>query len=158
MDTSMIFGIIFAIVLIVFILVFGTGALNDIFCFSADAQMVKELKNIEQSVGDIYYLAENSGDSHTISLPSSQKICFVNSSNPAPRRYSDATKTWDVDIVYQRIIKNEGYNIWYYGCGKKQSGYSISRLEMPTENNFCATGGSKIYIIKRHDWVEIEPF
>lgn len=155
MDVSMIFGIIFTIVVIGLVLIFGSGALQDLFCFGSDAQIIKEIKNIEKKVEDIYYLAENSGETHTISIPSSQKICFFNSSDPSPR-YTDSLHTWNPDSAYQRIIKNEGYNVWYYsGC--RQNGYTIPKLDLPANKNFCAPGGSKIYILKKWDWVEIEP-
>jgi len=156
MDAGMVFGIIFTIFVMGIVLVFGWDQIASFFGMSAQAQVLRELKLVEQKVDSVYNMAENSGEPHTLSISSSNKICFFNSSDPSPRIYSDDSISWKPDPVYRTLIMNEGYNTWYY-AGSKKSGYAIQKLDIPTDKNFCAPGGSKIYIQRAHNGVEIEP-
>jgi hypothetical protein len=156
MDAGMVFGIIFTIFVMGIVLVFGWDQILIILGFGEQAQMTNELKSINQKVDQVYNMAENSEKSHTLSISSSSKICFFNSSDPSARIYSDDSLSWKPDPVYRTLIKNEGYNTWYY-AGNTKSGYTIPKLDMPTDKNFCAAGGSKIYIIRKYNGVEIEP-
>jgi hypothetical protein len=156
MDAGMVFGIIFTIFVMGIILVFGWDQISNFLGFGVKAQISRELESIKQKVDKVYNMAENSEESHTLSISSPNKICFFNSSNPSARIYSDDSISWKPDPVYRTLIKNEGYNTWYY-AGDTKNGYTIPKLDMPTDKNFCAPGGSKIYIIRMYDGVEIEP-
>jgi len=154
MGIGMVFGIIFAIVVMGMILVFGTDAIISIFCMGSDAQTQKTIKNLQTMVDDLYVLPSGSGDYFTLNLPKDSKLCFVNTTHPGPVFYPDPLKTWDPDVVYQRIITEEGYNIWYHHCGG-QSGGTIDNLYINPDKNFCAKPGMKIYLENVGRWVAI---
>jgi hypothetical protein len=156
MDAGMVFGIIFTIFVMGIVIVFGWDQISNFLGFGEQARMTRELESIKQKVDQVYNMAENSEKSHTLSISSSNKICFFNSSNPSARIYGDDSISWKPDPVYTTLIKNEGYNAWYY-AGSTKSGCTIPKLDMPTDKNFCAPGGSKIYIIRTYSGVEIEP-
>lgn len=156
MSVGMIFGIIFAILVMVMILVFGSDVIVSIFCMGNDAQTQKTIQNLQTFVDNLYLLPSGSGDYFTLNLPRDSKICFVNTTYPGPVFYPDPLKTWDPDKVYQRIIKEEGYNIWYHHCSG-QSGGKIDHLYIGKEDtkNFCAKPGMKLYLENVGRWVAI---
>ena len=156
MDAGMVFGLIFTICVMAMILFFGLDQIMSFFGMGQDSQLIREIKTIAQDVDRIYNMAENSGEPHTLSIPESTKICFFNSSNPSTRIYADDTISWKPDPAFKTIIKGDGFNTWYY-AGSKKGGYTINKLDMPTDMNFCAPGGTKIYIMRTYNGVVIEP-
>ena len=156
MDAGMVFGLIFTICVMAMILFFGLDQIADFFGFGTETQVHRELKEVAQDVDRIYNMAENSGEPHTLSIPESTKICFFNSSNPSPRIYADDSISWKPDAAFRTIIKSEGYNTWYY-AGSKRGGYAIHNLDMPSDKNFCAPGGTRVYITRMYNGVVIEP-
>jgi hypothetical protein len=156
MSVGMIFGIIFAILVMGMLLVFGSDVIVIIFCMGSDAQTQKTIQNLQTFVDDLYLLPSGSGDYFTLNIPKDSKLCFVNTSYPEPVFYPDPLKTWDPDRVYQRIIKDEGYNIWYHHCSG-QSGGKIDHLYIGSGNskNFCARPGMKLYLENVGRWVAI---
>jgi hypothetical protein len=160
MDVSLVFGMIFTLIVIGLLLVFGWEQIAGILGFSAEAQVLKNIDNLKNKVDDTYRLGEGSSEQFTLSFPKDYSLCFFNSSNPADRFYSDKSVTWDPDSTVKYLINASHYNVWYYAGSDSAAGKGkrIPYLEMPTENNFCATGGKKVYIVKKYDWVEIEPF
>lgn len=145
MGVGMVFGIIFAIVVMIMLIVFGADIISTIFGMGSDAQLVKTIKNMQTVVDDLYYLPSGSGDYFTLNIPRDTKLCFVNTTHPEPVYYADPKKTWDPDIVFQRIIKEEGYNIWYETSSGK-SGGEIRRLSIAEGKSFCAVPGMEIYL------------
>ena len=160
MDVSLIFGIIFTLIVIGLLLVFGGEQIANILGFGGHAQVLKTIANLKNKVDDVYRLGEGSSEQFTLSFSKDFRLCFFNSSNPADRFYSDKSMTWDPDSTTKYLINASHYNAWYYAGSNSASGEGkiIPYLEMPTENNFCATGGKKVYIVKKWDWVEVEPF
>lgn len=154
MSVGMVFGIIFAIMVIGMILVFGADVTNIIFCTGNDAQIQKTIKNMQSVVEDIYVMPSGSGDWFTINIPKNFKICFVNSTDPRPVFHPDQQMNWDPDRVYQRIIQDEGYNIWFKHCGG-ESGGEIKHLFISPEKNFCAKPGQRLYLENTGRWVAI---
>ena len=70
MDTSMVFAIIFAIIVIGLLLAFGLGQVSGIFCFNGVAQVDKSMKDLGNAVDNIYNMAEGNSQMFTVSVPS----------------------------------------------------------------------------------------
>ncbi len=154
MSVGMIFGIIFAILVMSMILVFGADVTKIIFCTGNDAQIQKTIDNLQSVMDDLYMLPSGSGDWFTIKIPSDFRICFVNSTDPGPVIYPQQERSWKPDIVYQRIIQDEGYNIWFRHCSG-ESGGEIEHLFISPGKNFCAKTGTRIYLESTGRWVTI---
>lgn len=159
MDVSMIFGIIFTIIVMAMILIFGGEQIMNMAGLGAQAQVAKAMDNLQKKVDSFYRLAEGSGGEFSLSFPQTYKVCFFNSSNPARKLYSDRTMTWDPDSTVKYMINASHFNTWYFGGTDTASGQGkrIPYLDMPTDKNFCAAGGSKVYIKNIGGGVEIEP-
>ena len=161
MDVSMVFGIIFTLIVIGLLLVFGWQQIANIFGIGEEAQVASIIKNLEKRIDDLYYKAEGSRASFTLSFPKEYKMCFFSPSDLSPKFYSDRSMTWDPGQTTIYRINQSRYNSWYYKGNDDEAGdgYKFSHLEMPAgeqNKNFCAAGGSKIYIVNR-GMVQIEP-
>jgi hypothetical protein len=154
MGVGMVFGIIFAIVVIGMIMIFGSDAINSIFCMGNDAQMQKTIKNMQNFVDELYTHPSGSGDYFIVNIPGGFWLCFMNSTNPSPVFYPEQHKTWNPDRVYQRIIKDEGYSIWYNKCSG-ESGGKINHFFISPEKNFCVKSGTELYFENMGRWVTI---
>ena len=156
MDTSLVFGIIFAIVLISFLLVFGLGQISNVFCTTNTAQADKAVKDIESIVSETFLLGEGTSMPYKVAVSSETKICFVNHTRPGP------VGSWNPDITDRDFIIDEitlgKYNVWIeYGCGQIGEGYRIRHMEILTDN-FCIQGYSDIYIENKGYFVTVESF
>ncbi|MCJ7816312.1 MAG: hypothetical protein MUP55_00505 [Candidatus Aenigmarchaeota archaeon] len=158
MDTSLVFGIIFTIIVMAALLVFGWDQIANLFGFGGEAQTLRSIDNLNKKIDFIYRNAEGSRTEFTLAFPKDYKLCFFNSSNPAPKFYSDRSKTWNPDQTVKFRINQSGYNSWYYKGADDAGGhgYNFAYLDIPTEKNFCAVGGTKLSIINRGYTVEVE--
>ena len=153
MNTGMVFGIIFAILVIGMLFVFGIDQIANIFCVSNVAQTNKAVSDLENAVENVFNLAEGSAMPFKVSIPRNAEICFVNYSNPVPMN------TWNPDpdmynIISNRITANR-FNIWIkYGCGTSDTGSKISYLRV--SENFCAGLGTDLYLENKGYHVAIE--
>ena len=155
MDVSLIFGIIFTIIVISVVLVFGGEQIANLFGLSGEAQIIKSIGNLQSKVDEIYRLAENSGEDFKLTFSKDYKLCFFSPSNPQ-RRLSAG---WNPDSTVLYRINQSGYNIWYFKGSDSASGTgkSIPYMSIPSTKNFCSTGGSEVYIVNRGNFVEVEP-
>ncbi|RLI96668.1 MAG: hypothetical protein DRO99_04090 [Candidatus Aenigmatarchaeota archaeon] len=153
METGMVFGIIFAIIMIALLLVFGMDQIVNIFCVSNTAQTNKAVKDLENAVEDVFHLAEGSAMPFKIAIPRNAELCLINYSNPSPMN------NWNPDPDMYNIIRNRiqanQYNVWInYGCGTHEPGYRISYLRV--SENFCVGLGEELYIENKGHYVSIE--
>ena len=139
----MVFAMVFTIIVMGLILVFGFDQIISIFNLGGQAQCQSVIKKIDKQVQSVYSYATGSGVPVKINIPDNCRICFVNSTDPSERMYTDKDKTWNPDIVYQKLIEEKGYNIWWEYSGNK-GGYTIKHLAV--KKSFCVKRNQKIYI------------
>jgi hypothetical protein len=145
MDAGMVFALIFTVIVIGLVLVFGMGQIGSLFCMSSDAQVGKALDDIENVAFEVYNLAEGSSRLLKVSLPGDARLCFVNPESPETQLYtsSENWKNWVSDPVYESMIQERGYNIWYEMCSGK-GGKKLPYISVP--KNFCIEGGKNVYL------------
>lgn len=148
MNVGMVFMVIFAIVVMGLVLVFGMEQIINLFCFANEAQTIKAIKDLENEVDNLYILAEGASKQFDLGIPGDAEFCFVNPSNPG----ANLLKGWDPDPVIVSIITENGYNLWYTHC-TGQSGYKIPYL-LPSYN-FCVKSGVILYIENKGAYVDI---
>lgn len=153
MEISMVFGIIFAIIVICLILVFGMDQVVNMFCVTNTAQTQKAVKDLENLVNNVYQLGEGSSMPFSVKIPRNTKLCFLNYSNPAPMN------NWAPDPeLYQSIgyeISQKRYNMWIlYDCGLGEPGYKVKYLSI--HENFCVGTGTELYLENKGQYVAIE--
>jgi hypothetical protein len=148
----MLFALIFAVIVIGFVLAFGSGAIQELFCFSDNARSQKAFTEIRNLVEDnLYSKSRGSSEVYTLNIPSGSSICFVNSSDPGINLLGD----WIPDPVHQSMIIENGFNVWRVFCGG-EGGYAIDHLKVLPEDNFCADTGADLYFENTGAWVTVE--
>ncbi len=165
-SAGMAFAIVFTIIVIGFLLVFGYGQIMKWLEFQAQAQVVQALKGIEETARRNYEKSEGSMDVYAVRLPESAGICFIDPQNPAKRLYprSRTAQNWDPEnvAIVRTMIKNNGYNIFYYVSNQNAyEGYKIDILrpapDGQSSGNFCARNGMKIMFVNKGLQVEVGP-
>lgn len=150
-SAEMVFIIIFAIIVMGFVLVYGANVITDMFCIGNVASTDKAIKNLETMVQEVYHFSEGSSQLIKLNLPSNVKVCFIDSENPGANR----AKGWDPDPAFEDLIKLKKYNVWiYYNCGSsKGNGFQINYLS--TSENFCTAGSRNLYLENKGTSVSI---
>ena len=120
MDVGLVFGIIFAVIVIGALFVYGFDLIGGFFCTGNDAQTLKAVKNLETSVKDIYTLSEGSTTPFKLYLPGDSRICFINPDDPNPNR----ARGWDPDSTLIELLttpRTSFYksNLWIEKCSEK---------------------------------------
>jgi hypothetical protein len=148
MNIGMVFAVIFTVILISFLLIFWSGGLTRFLCLSSDAQTHKVVSDIKRLSEELGYTSEGSAKRFQLGLPSETRFCFVNPENPS----SNPSRGWDSDPVYEAIIKENRYNLWYYYCSGK-NGVRIPNLR--AKYNFCSGSGDVVFFENMGLYVEI---
>mgnify|MGYP001612611797 CR=1 FL=1 len=144
MNVSMVFGIIFTIIVIALLLVFGSSQIQSLICLSNDGAIIKTIQDMDTRVQGLYGEAEGSSRRVTLRIPSSSQICFLN-----PEDLS--LNAVGIDFQLEPLIKSKGYNVWTFQCSG-QYGYNITHLV--AEPSFCAKSG-ELYLENKGDYVSI---
>ena len=157
MQVGMVFALIFAIIMIGFIFIFGLPQIGSLISIGTQAQVNKMIKDIDSKVDDLYWNA-NYGSSEIIqiTLPSDVRFCFIDPTSIETLKneyYTQEWRTWRQDDAIKVMIVNEGYNLWYYK-DDEQNGYKVNRLK-PDGRNFCVMSGMELYMENKGSYVGI---
>ncbi|MBI4182223.1 MAG: hypothetical protein HY520_04625 [Candidatus Aenigmarchaeota archaeon] len=151
MDPGMAIAIIFTLIVIGVIIVFGFGQIGGLFCTGANAQLFKAVQDLEDTVEEVHVLARGSAKTYRVAVPSDTSLCFVNQTNPAPHPYTNPAYTWNPDpLVIDEFLQNPAspaYQapVWMTPCGSVLGeGYQMKYLS--PSRSFCAPGGTTLLI------------
>jgi len=155
MNVGLIFGIIFSVIVIVLVLSLGVEQIISVFYTIDFAHIAKAKSDFEGAVEDTFNLDVEATQRFDLNTPKSTRFCFVDPANPgAALNYSDFSMNWEPDIVFEGIIKEEGYNLWVeFGFVGQQEGFKIDFL-IPSQN-FCAKSGSELFLINKGSHVDV---
>lgn len=161
MDVSLVFAMIFAIIVIGLILVFGYQQIMNIFCFNGQAQIMKSVKDLENDVQNVYNLAEGASKLYSPNIPGGSSICIINTSDPSVNEAGKWLPNPDLLPIITSKISISSANIWMnYNCGNQEQTYKIAHLR-PTRlgntGSFCVGSGEQIYIENAGDYVIASP-
>ena len=154
----MVFALIFAIIFMGFLFVFGGDMLALFFPIGEHTQIKKMIIDLEKKVDQLHWnTGLGSSDIMTISLPGNTKFCFIDPLDLSASSFIVEWKRWSVDQTSEIIIQDEQnmYNIWYF-YRNEQNGYKINHLIRGGSKNFCTRNGVKIYLENKRDGVSVE--
>ena len=148
MNIGLVFGIIFAIIVMGFVVVFAAPQIMNMFAAQEDLKLSSTLNSLENHINDVYFLSEHSMVEFILDIPQSILFCFVDYSDPGSQ-----TSTWQrPDITIQSMINNQMYNVWYFKSNS-QSGRSIEHLFV--DSSFCVRAGTKLYLENKGTHVDV---
>lgn len=150
MQVGAIFGLIFAILVMAFMIFFGSGMLEDFICVGNVGQTNHVIQNLEGLIDDIQASGSNSRKQFIMNIPRNAKVCFVDPENPG----RNILGGWNPDpnLYIEEEIKAQGYNLWIeYNCGTNPPGHKLDYLVI--DENFCV--GSKEIILLTNIGIEV---
>lgn len=153
MQVSAIFGIIFALIVMGFVMIFGTGIFQDMMCVGNNGQVTKAYKDLEAVVDQVQALDDGSTKSFRMGIPTGSRICFVDPADPS----HNITGDWfpDPNLLIEEEIMDNGYNTWIeYGCGPSTDGFRMQYLV--TDKNFCTISGDRVLLTNIGVQVRVE--
>src|SRR3989338_4251153 len=88
MSVNLVFGFILTLIILAFVLFFGSGTISDLFNLSGDAQMANQVTELQKlscgqarddkCTGGIYWRIAGDSESFKFDLPGGfSKVCFV---------------------------------------------------------------------------------
>jgi len=160
MGVNIAFGFILTMVILGFVLFFGTGVLNDLLGLSGDAGFKQQTADIFRRVcgdencrGGLYWMPGNT-DKFTFSNSGFSEVCFLDYESDL--RVS--TETWEpsLNVLIIDDVKENEYNI--YGIKNREAtekniGVKIKNLK-PNEN-FCINKNTELILRGKGSYVEI---
>ena len=155
MNPGAVFGIILAIMVMGYFLVFGSKTIQNLFCLSGQADIDRTIHDLQSATNQVYDLAEGSGITYRISVPSNTKFCFLKPDDPSPNPARDWRPNQDTLFKLSNNTQAHGSNIWYdSACAKNEiPAHKIPRL-IPDEN-FCISRSAEFYLENAGDHVRI---
>src|SRR3989338_5443786 len=144
MDIGLVFGIIFAAIVVGFALVFGGPQIMAFFGLSGTAQLEQAVDRLSQQVDAAYNLGRGSILEFEASIPDSSKLCIIDPANPG----RNIARGWDPDYAVSYYLGEPGNqyygsNVWYFQ-GNEFNSKKLTRLV--TEENFCVSGRATILL------------
>jgi hypothetical protein len=150
MNVGLIFGIIFAAVIIGFLLFFGFVYLNDMINANCEAMMGDQLIKLREQVGKTFRLSLGATQEFEIIIPSCvEKICFINPEDPS------SYGNWETSNAINIMVKSYGYNMIVFGKDQTFDGYKIEHLT--AEYNFCIHSKETLLLKNDGSLVMVKP-
>jgi hypothetical protein len=157
MQVGAVFGLIFALIVMAFVIYFGSTQLVNIMCLGNVGQTNNVVKNLENLVDDIQASGEGSSDTFRMSIPSNAKVCFLDPSDPSCSLAGDWWPDPEFYPIIETKIQTGGYNVWIeYNCGSSDDGYRMDYAV--TDSNFCASSGDTLLLTNIGIEVRVEMF
>jgi hypothetical protein len=156
MQVGAIFGIIFAIIVMVFLLGGGVSMLQDMFCLGSIAQVNSAVQEFERMAKHIRDSGLDSRNVYRLSLPGGARICFIDPEDPGPNFLGE----WNPDpsLHIEDEIMAKGYTLWIeYNCGSASMDGKASPY-IYEEGNFCAESGDRVMLTNKGVDVLVEMY
>jgi hypothetical protein len=152
MDVGLIFGIIFASILIGFLMFFGIKYIGEMQDMSCRSQLGQQIDSLKTSTKYVLSLSMGSSQSFTFMVPGcAKKVCFVNADSPEENKELD----WDPQTVERMLVVNEKYNVLIYNPDGSISGHKLDKLRPLV--NFCIRKTEDIRLKNIGTLVELSP-
>jgi hypothetical protein len=151
MNVGLLFGIIFAIIVLGFVMFFGYDYISKFLGISGEASLVQQILTLEGEVKDVFNLAMGSTKEFRITIPSNVgRVCFVNPENPE----SNPSGGWEMNVILTKMITSYQYNVLILDReGRFDDGKKIDHL-IPNQN-FCISSGKRLLLKNEGKFVSI---
>lgn len=156
MNIGMVFGFIFAIIVIGFLLASGGNLINKIFGLQGDVQIAKQMADIQSAVytdsgSGIFWSLKGSVDTINVKVGGgAEKICFFNPAKPS----KNPSGNWLPEKSLEGQIQSKNYTAGIFEAGGNFNGYKIDKL-LPS-SNFCIDSASRLTITNTGKNVDIK--
>lgn len=149
MNVGLVFGIIFAAIVIGFLFFFGFKYINEMFGVNCEAVLGDQIIKLRNQVGKTFQLSMGATQEYELIVPGCiEKICFVNPDDPS------SYGNWETNNVINRMILAYKYNMIVFNKDKTFKGYGIKHLT--TEYNFCVSSKKTLLLSNDGSFVVVK--
>lgn len=160
MQVGAVFGLIFALIVMGFVLFFGSSQIANVMCIGSIGQTTKAVKNLEALVDDIQASGEGSSDTYRVNTAGNANLCFIDPDDPRPSISGRWLPDPDLYPVTEKKIQTGHYNVWIeYNCGNMEPGYIMDYVVTPfpgQPGNFCIGAGETLLLTNIGAEVRVE--
>ncbi|NIO22560.1 MAG: hypothetical protein GTN38_00850 [Candidatus Aenigmarchaeota archaeon] len=150
MNVGLVFGIIFAAIVIGFLLFFGFKYINEMFEVNCDAILGDQIIKLRDQVEKTFQLSLGSSQEFILNIPScTEKMCFVDYDDPS------SYGNWETDNILTRMIIQNKYSLIVFDRDKNFEGYEIERLK--PNYNFCVSSRKTLLLKNEGSFVNVKP-
>lgn len=158
MNVGIVFTLIFAIIVVTLLLIFGYGSIINLAGFGQRANVLDSIEKIDSEAQKVYSYSRGSTRELLLSVSADSKICFINPQDPQKRTWKENWKSWDppagvINTINRQGSEFFGSNLWLITpdsqIGKGQVILKGSLIPKPESSgdsgNFCISGSRKIF-------------
>ena len=151
MNVGLIFGIIFAAIVIILLLFFGFKYINEVMVLGCESQLGQQITNLKKAVGSTLALSEGASQELRMLIPRCvERVCFVDPKHPEFKG-----EGWVPNEFTTKLVSRYGYNVVVIKSNGGVDGYKIDKLKPYV--NFCLTSSDDVIIRNAGALVEIMP-
>jgi hypothetical protein len=151
MDTGLVFGIIFAAIVIILLMVFGFRYINEVFFISCESQTGQQIVNLENAVKSTLTLSQGASQNLKIIIPNClERMCFVDPDHPEVENIGGG---WSPDEFTATLVSRYGYNVVLVKSNGEIDGRQIDKFRPYV--NFCITSSKEVTLRNIGTLVEI---
>jgi hypothetical protein len=152
MDMALVFGIIFAAIVMGLLVFFGFKYINEMFAMSCESQTGQLTENLKNVVRSTSALSKGSVQEFKIIVQSTcaTRICFVDPQHP---EIENTEGKWVPDELTTYLVSRNKYNLIITEKDGGIKGYIIEKLKPYV--NFCLTSTRDVTIRNTGAMVEI---
>lgn len=153
MNVGMVFGIIFAVIVVVFLLAGGMKMITDLLGFGELGQISAQMERLGNTIRDeVYWLPIGGSQPFDFSLTQgTARVCFFDYLDPA----ANPDMGWEGNNVIEYHIRQMNYTVYYFLKDGQEDGHALARARVL--QSFCTQSSIRLMLISRGSYVEIVP-
>ncbi len=153
MDTGLVFGIIFAAIVVSLLVFFGFRYINEMVSVTCESQIGQEITDIRSAVRATLSLSRGSSQELRLVHPSClRKICFVDAGHP---EIENAGAGWEPTEFTTDLVSRYKYSVLLFRPDGGIEGHAIDKFGPSV--NFCVSSTKDVVLRNTGTAVEIAP-
>lgn len=151
MNVGLVFGIIFAAIVIGLLMFFGFKYINEVVDLSCQSQMGQQIVNLEKAVDSTMTLSRGGSQKYNFLFPSClERVCFVDPDNPG---VDNPEGGWESTEFMIDLVSRYKYNLIFIEPNGGFEGHVIDKVKPYV--NFCLTSAKEVTLLNTGRTVEI---
>jgi len=150
MNVGLVFGIIFAVILIGFVLFFGFNYINEMFDINCKATLGDQVIKIGEMTDKTSRLSLGAKQEYDLLIPPCvEEVCFVDYEDPS------SYGNWETNSVLTRLITENKYSLMIFDKDGTFEGYEVDHLK--PDYNFCVSSKKTLLLTNDGPFVAVKP-
>lgn len=151
MNVGLIFGIIFATIVMGLVLFFGFKYIGEVMDISCESQLNQQVIEMEDSVEAVLETSMGSQEEVSVMVPAcAESICFVDPRHPG---VENEQWKWVPDDYSVALIDRKGYNMLIMKSGTVEDGFQIEKMKPYV--NFCIDRSREVILRNMGTFIEV---